>query len=158
MDEGDDWVILRVVQVRQPDGSWWSYVTNLIDQGLTTEDIAEIYSLRWRIEIFFRHLKHTLNMQHWFAQSEAGVLAQLYAALIGYLLSQVVLLWVSRESHLAPEQYRFTTVVHELAQWLISQLHLNHLLSLDELLDRVRRNALNLDRRRNSTLFTDLPA
>jgi len=158
MDEGEDFVILRVVEIRQQDGSWWSYVTNLIDQGLAPQDIAEIYSLRWRIEIFFRHLKHTLNMEHWFAQSEAGVQAQLYAALIGYLLSQVLLLWSSREARLAPEQYRFTTVVHELAQWLISGLYNNHLLPLEELLDRVRRNALDKDRRRNSTVFTALPA
>ena len=142
----------------QDDGSWWSYVTNLIDEGLTPQDIAEIYSLRWRIEIFFRHLKHTLNMEHWFAQSEAAVQAQLYVALIGYVLSQAVLLWVSREARLAPEQYRYTTVVHELAAWLIAQLYKGHLLPLEELLDRVRRNALDKDRRRNSTIFMPLPA
>ena len=158
MDRDEDFVILRLVEIRQEDGSWWSYVTNLIDEGLTPADIAEIYSLRWRIEIFFRHLKHTLNMEHWFAQSEAGVQAQLYMALIGYVLSQVVLLWSSREARRAPEQYRFTTVVHELAEWLISGLYLNHLLPLDELLDRVRRNALDKDRRRNSTAFNPLPA
>jgi hypothetical protein len=158
MDRADDFVILRLVHILQEDGTWWSYVTNLIDEGLTPQDIAEIYSLRWRIEIFFRHLKHSLNMGHWFAQSEAGVQAQLYVALIGYLLSQLVLLWASREARLAPEQYRFTTVVHELAQWLISGLHTNCLQPLEELLDRVRRNALDKDRRRNSALFNDLPA
>jgi hypothetical protein len=157
MDQGADFVIVRLVEIRQEDGSWWSYVTNL-SEDLTPQDIAEIYSLRWRIEIFFRHLKHTLNLGHWFAHSEAGVQAQLYVALLGYLLSQVVLLWVSREARLAPEQYRFTTVVHELAHWLLSQLYANHLLPLDDLLDRVRRNALDKDRRRNSILFTPLPA
>jgi IS4 transposase len=150
--------ILRLVHVLQEDGSWWSYVTNLIDQGLTPEDIAEIYSLRWRIEIFFRHLKHTLNMGHFFAQSEAGVQAQLYMALIGYLLCQVLLLWVSREARQAPEQFRFTTVVHELAHWLISQLYHNFLLALHVLLDRIRRNAFERDSRRNQQRFHPLPA
>jgi hypothetical protein len=158
MDKGEDFVVLRLVEVLQDDGSWWAYVTNLIADDLTAQDIAEIYRLRWRVEIFFRHLKHTLNLGHWFAQSEAGVQAQLYVGLIGYLLSQATLLWASRESRLAPEQYRFTTVVHELAQWLASQLYLNHLLPLEELLDRVRRNALDKDRRRNSTVLTALPA
>ena len=97
-------------------------------------------------------------MGHWFAESEAGVQAQLYAALIGYLLSQVVLLWVSREARLAPEQYRFTTVVHELAAWLSSQLHLNQLLPWEDLLDRVRGNAFENDRRRNSRCFMSLSA
>src|SRR6185437_13362443 len=137
MDRGDDFVILRLVEIRQEDGAWWGYVTNLDDQ-LTPQDIAKIYSLRWRIEIFFRHLKHTLKMDHWFAQSEAGVQAQLYVALIAYVLSQAVLMWVSREARLAPEQYRFVTVVYELAAWLFSQLYKNHLMELEELLDRVR--------------------
>jgi IS4 transposase len=159
MTVGEDFYILRVVQIRQEDGTWWSYVTNLTDQELLTpQDIQEIYSLRWRIEIFFRHLKHTLNMGHWFAESEAGVQGQLYAALIGYLLSQVVLRWVSRQTRIAPEQYRFTTVVHELAEWFSSQLHLNHLLPLEDLLDRVRRNAIDIDRRRNSQCFMPLAA
>ncbi len=71
-------------------------------------------------------------MGHWFAQSEAGVQAQLYVALTGYVRSQVVLLGVSREARLAPEQYRLTTGVHERAQWLISQLHMNRLLPVEE--------------------------
>ena len=97
-------------------------------------------------------------MGHFFAQSEAGVQAQLYMALIGYLLCQALLLWASRESRQAPEQFRFTLVVHELAQWLISQLYLNRLLDLQDLLDRVRRNAFERDHRRNSQCFQPLPA
>jgi hypothetical protein len=158
MDAGDDFVVLRVVEIRQAEGTWWRYVTNVMEDQLRPEDVAEIYRLRWRIEIFFRHLKHTLNMGHWFAESEAGVQAQLYAALIGYLLSQVVLLWASREARRAPEQFRFTTVVHELAEWLVSQLYDNHLLDLHVLLDHVRRNASEQDRRRNSQSFQAIPA
>lgn len=158
MDQGDDFLILRLVEVRQEDGTWWSYVTNLLEDELTTQDIAEIYRLRWRIEIFFRHLKHTLNMEHWFAESELGVQAQLYAALIAYLLSQVVLLWASRDAHRAPEQFRFTTVVHELAEWLVSQLYHNRLLEFLVLRERVRRNATEFDRRRNSQYYQPLRA
>jgi hypothetical protein len=157
MDEGSDFVVLRVVEIRQADGTWWRYVTNVMEDQLSPEDVAEIYRLRWRVEIFFRHLKHTLNMGHWFAQSEAGVQAQLYAGLIAYLLSQVVLLWASREARRAPEQYRFTTVVHELAAWLVCQLYDNHLLDLRVLLDRVRRNASEQDLRRNSQRFQGIP-
>ena len=158
MDAGDDFVVLRVVEIRQADGTWWRYVTNVMQDQLSPEDVAEIYRLRWRIEIFFRHLKHTLNMGHWFAESEAGVQAQLYAGLIAYLLSQVVLLWASREARRPPEQYRFTTVVHELAAWLVCQLYNNHLLDFRILLDRVRRNASEQDPRRNSQCFQTIPA
>jgi len=158
MDEGDEFVVLRVVEIRQADGTWWRYVTNVMEDQLRPEDVAEVYRLRWRIEIFFRHLKHALNMGHWFAESEAGVQAQLYAGLIAYLLSQVVLLWASREARRAPEQYRFTTVVHELAAWLVCQLYDNHLLDLRVLLDHVCRNASERDHRRNSHCFQAIPA
>jgi len=158
MDGGDDFVVLRVVEIRQADGTWWRYVTNVMEDQLRPEDVAEVYRLRWRIEIFFRHLKHTLNMGHWFAASEAGVQAQLYAGLIAYLLSQVVLLWASREARRAPEQFRFTTVVHEVAEWLVAQLYQNQLLELSVLLDRVCRNASERDDRRNSECFQALPA
>ena len=84
--------------------------------------------------------------------------AQLYAGLIAYLLSQVVLLWASREARRAPEQFRFTTVVHELATWLVCQLYDNHLLDLRVLLDRVRRNASEQDGRRNSQCFQTIQA
>jgi hypothetical protein len=51
MTQGEDFYVLRLVHIRQEDGTWWSYVTNLNDQALLTpEDIQEIYSLRWRIE------------------------------------------------------------------------------------------------------------
>jgi DDE family transposase len=158
MEKGGEGVTMRLVSILQEDGSWWCYVTNLVCDDLSAADIAEIYSLRWRIEIFFRHLKHTLNMGHWFAESEAGVQAQLYVALIGYLLGQVILLWASKEAAIAPEQYRLTTIVHELANWLIVQLRTNRLLPLDDLLDSVQRNALDKDRRRNTHYFNPLPA
>ena len=64
-----------------------------------------------------------------------------------------MLLWASREARRAPEQFRFTTVVHELAAWLLCQLYDNHLLDLGVLLDRVCRNASEQDRRRNSHCF-----
>lgn len=156
MDEGDDFVILRLVEIRQADGTWWRYVTNLVEE-LTPEDIAAIYSLRWRIEIFFRHLKHTMNLAHWFAHSELGVQAQLSAALIGYVLSQVVLLWASRATGWAPEQFRFTAVVHELAAWLVNQIYHDQLLEWQVLLDHVCRNATEQDHRRNSQSFEPLP-
>ncbi len=158
MDEGEDFVILRLVQVRQADGAWWSHVTDLVDEELAPADSQGLYRARWRVAIFFRHLQHAPNLGHWFAGSEAGVQAQLYAALIGYVLSQAVLLWASREARVAPGQFRFTTVVHELAEWLKAQLYLDQLLPREELLDRVRRNAAERDQRRNSDCFMEFAA
>ena len=136
-------IVLRLVEIRQEDGTWWGYVTNLTNPtAFTPADIAELYRLRWRIELFFRHLKHTLRMQHWFAESEAGVQAQLYAALIGYLLTQALLLWASRNSGLPAERFRFATIVSLFAQELLSQFFNNQVRAPDDLLLRIRRNAV----------------
>jgi hypothetical protein len=56
------------------------------------------------------------------------------------------------------EADRFATVVHELAEWLVVQLHHNRLLEVGVLLDRIRRHAVERDRRRNPSTSTFLPA
>lgn len=143
LDQSARPIVLRLVEIRQEDGTWWGYVTNLLDpKQFSAQDVAELYRLRWRIELFFRHLKHTLSMQHWFAESESGVQAQLYAALIAYLLTQVLLLWASRQSGLPAERFRFAAVVSLFAQELLSQFFDNRVRSPDELVLRIRRNAV----------------
>jgi Transposase DDE domain len=158
MNRGDKFAILRVVSLLQEDETWWSYVTNVTDDTiLAAEDVAEIYGLRWRVELFFRHLKHTMNMGHWFSESEAGVQAQLYVALTAYVLSQVVLLWASRQAGRAPEEYRFTTVVHELVAWVTCHLS-GGTDQVQALIDSIRRNAFENDSRRKPKPINPLPA
>ena len=53
---------------------------------LTAEEIAFIFSLRWAIETFFAWWKRHLKVYHLISRSEHGVLIQLLAGLITYLL------------------------------------------------------------------------
>ncbi len=53
---------------------------------LTAEQIALIYNLRWDIEKFFQWRKKHLKVYHLMARSEYGVMVQLPAGLITYLL------------------------------------------------------------------------
>jgi len=53
---------------------------------LSAEEIASIYSLRWKIEIFFAWWKKHLKVYHLISRSPHGVLIQLLAGLITYLL------------------------------------------------------------------------
>lgn len=55
-------------------------------QDLTAEQIAFIFSLRWRIETFFAWWKRHLNVYHLISRSPHGVLVQLLSGLITYLL------------------------------------------------------------------------
>ena len=53
---------------------------------LTAEEIAFIFSLRWQIETFFAWWKKHLKVYHLISRNEHGVLIQLMAGLITYLL------------------------------------------------------------------------
>ena len=70
----------------------WILVTDRLD--LDAELLILLYHYRWKIELFFRWLKCTLNCQHLFCESENGMQIQFYAALIASLL---VLLYTGRK-------------------------------------------------------------
>lgn len=55
-------------------------------RDLTAEQVAEVYKLRWNIESFFGWWKHHLRVYHLIARSEYGLMVQILAGLITYLL------------------------------------------------------------------------
>ena len=55
-------------------------------RDLTAEQIAEIYKLRWDIEIFFAWWKRHLRVYHLIARSQHGLMVQILGGLITYLL------------------------------------------------------------------------
>jgi len=62
---------------------------------LTAEKIALIYKLRWDIEIFFGWWKRHLRVYHLIARNEYGLMVQILAGLITYLLLAIY----CREQH-----------------------------------------------------------
>ena len=62
---------------------------------LTAEQIALVYKLRWDIEIFFGWWKRHLRVYHLIARSEYGLMVQILAGLITYLLLAIY----CREQH-----------------------------------------------------------
>jgi len=55
-------------------------------RDLTSEQIAKIYKLRWDIEKFFAWWKRHLRVYHLIARSKYGLMVQILAGLITYLL------------------------------------------------------------------------
>jgi hypothetical protein len=66
------------------DGSKYWVATDRFD--LTAEQIAFIYKLRWDVETFFAWWKRHLKVYHLIARSEYGLMVQILAGLITYLL------------------------------------------------------------------------
>lgn len=59
-------------------------VTNRFD--LPTQEIRELYRMRWEIEIFFKFIKQNLKLKRFFGTSQNAIKIQIYTALIAYLL------------------------------------------------------------------------
>lgn len=66
------------------DGVKYWIATNRYD--LTSEQIASVYKLRWDVEKIFAWWKRHLKVYHLIARSEHGLMVQIYAGLITYLL------------------------------------------------------------------------
>ena len=77
---------LRMVGYRV-DGITYYVVTDRMD--LTAEEVATVYKLRWEIEKFFAWWKKRLNVYHLISRSTYGVMVQIFAGLITYLLMAI---------------------------------------------------------------------
>jgi len=74
---------LRLVGYKIDGAKYW-IATNRCD--LTGEQIAAAYKLRWDIENFFAWWKRHLKVYHLIARSRYGLMVQIIAGLITYLL------------------------------------------------------------------------
>ena len=74
---------VRLVGYRVDGKKYW-VATDRYD--ITAEEVAYIYKLRWDIEIFFGWWKRHLKVYHLIARSQYGLMVQIFAGLITYLL------------------------------------------------------------------------
>ena len=74
---------LRVVGYRIGQVNYW-IATDRFD--LSAEQVAEAYKLRWDIETFFGWWKRHLRVYHLIARTKYGLMVQILAGLITYLL------------------------------------------------------------------------
>lgn len=78
-------MLLRKIGFYVPDsGKFMYFLTNNFQ--LEARTIADIYKDRWKIELFFKEMKQTLKIRHFFGDSENAVRSQIFIALTLYLL------------------------------------------------------------------------
>lgn len=77
-------VPVREIGVVIDSGKLLRIVTNDLDAP--AQEIADLYKLRWQIELFFRWVKQTLRIKHFIGTSENAVRIQIAVALIAFLL------------------------------------------------------------------------
>src|SRR6201997_1396159 len=76
--------LAREVRVMIETGKVLRIFTN--DLEASAQEIADLYKRRWAIELFFRWVKQTLEIKHFFGTSENEVRIQIAVALIAFLL------------------------------------------------------------------------
>lgn len=75
---------VREVCVVLDTGKILRIVTNDLDAP--ADEVAALYKQRWDIELFFRWVKQTLRIKHFFGRSENAVRIQIAVALIAFLI------------------------------------------------------------------------
>jgi hypothetical protein len=75
---------VREIRVRIETGKVLRILTNDLDAP--AREIADLYKRRWAIELFFRWIKQTLKLRHFYGTSENAVRIQIAVALIAFLL------------------------------------------------------------------------
>jgi hypothetical protein len=103
--------------------SWYLYLTSLCDPlAFAPGAIFALYRLRWQIEIFFRNLKCVLQIDHFLSTSENGIRIQIYAAMIFYLLTRLVMKEAGQTSGQPLEDFSFPYCAQILSICLSSSL------------------------------------
>jgi predicted transposase YbfD/YdcC len=76
--------LVREVRVMIETGKVLRIFTN--DLKASAQQIADLYRRRWAIELFFRWVKQTLKIDHFFGTSEIAIRIQITVVLIAFLL------------------------------------------------------------------------
>jgi hypothetical protein len=90
-------------------------VTTLLDAGAyPPEALAELYGMRWRVELYLRHLKTTMKMDVLKCKTVDGVLKELAVYAMVYNLVRVVMREAARRQERAVERVSFVDAL----RWL----------------------------------------
>ena len=103
---------MRRVKARvKVDGKWRTmvFLTNNFEWAAST--VADLYKARWEVELLFKELKQTLQLQDFYGEN--AVEWQIWAALLAHL----VLRWLKFKAGAACSYSRFAAIVRAIV-WL----------------------------------------
>jgi hypothetical protein len=96
--------------------SWAWIVTTLLDpRQYPAEELIELYSKRWQIEVYFRDLKRTLGMSMVRARTVEGVRKEMLAFVLLYNLVRRVMEQAARQQNTSADRISFIDAL----RWLL---------------------------------------
>jgi hypothetical protein len=139
MEIGMDKELLRHVCVYKEDENMIiEVICNNLDWSAAT--MADLYKRRWTLELFFKLLKQNLQVKTILGTIENACKSQIYMALIGYFLLELIRRTMSKADH------SFSNFVNLIRICLIHYHSLiyvvNEILPITQKVDKARRKIL----------------
>jgi putative transposase len=78
---------LRRIKLKRDNGKRLTLITNDLER--TAVEIAQLYKIRWQIELLFRWIKQHLHIRKFLGTNKNAIWLQVLAAMISYLLLRV---------------------------------------------------------------------
>ena len=83
----------RFVRIRidGKDEQYETIITNLPKDEFTSDDIKELYKLRWDIEVSYRHLKYSVNLNVLHSRRRDFIKQEIWARMIMFNISMIII-------------------------------------------------------------------
>ena len=131
---------LRLVKVyKEDENKVIEIITNNLE--LSARTIADLYKKRWDIELFFKAIKQNLQIKTFVGTSENAVKSQIYIALISYLLLQLIIRTIAKQTK------GFSNFVEKI------RICLSFYLSMDYVCNHISRGAKRIKQQKQAELI-----
>lgn len=99
-------ITLRVVRFLIDENRYEAIVTNLPQTEFSTEEIKELYSMRWGIETSFRELKHALALNKFHSKKVNHIHQEIFAKVIMYNFCSIITMHVAKKQKKKKHTYQ----------------------------------------------------
>ena len=84
------YISFRIVSFVLPNGNTEIVYTNLPKEDFSTEELRELYNMRWGIETSFRDIKYAAGLLFFHSRKKDLVIQEIYAKLILYNFCELI--------------------------------------------------------------------
>lgn len=79
------------IRIDGKDEQYETIITNLPKDEFTSEDIKELYKLRWDIEVSYRHLKYSVNLNVLHSRRRDFIKQEIFGRMIMFNISMIII-------------------------------------------------------------------
>ena len=119
-------ISLRMVKIPLENGNWEVLATNLSQSEFNTEEISELYHMRWEIETAYETLKSRLQIENFTGTKPILLLQDIYSTIYVSNLAEDIILDAERELDQKETNRKHKMMINQ----TVSILSLIHILSL----------------------------